>query len=169
MQPVQPCGTYHAVSAGKDLFRSPDGKTVLKVYYFDIIGRPEPARTVWDLCGLSKKDFLASLAKAAGAEGIGFVTAFPHITKVFRYGPDREIIVNARAYATPGMKPLDLARGEGYVEFACMAEALVAAEEFAFWAEARTVAEYLERWSAVRDCPIAAHDKLLAYWTAAKK
>jgi hypothetical protein len=85
--------------------------------------------------------------------------------KVFRFGPDREIIENARAWATQTMKPLDLARGEGYMEFACLAEALVAAEEFAFWAQARTVEEYLDRWSTVTDCPIAVHNKLQAYWS----
>jgi hypothetical protein len=166
MQPVQQCATYHAVSSGRELFRGADGKTALKVYYFDIIGRPDPARTVWKLCGLNRADFLSALGRAEAADGIGFVTAFPHISKVFRFDPQREIIMNVRAYATPQMKPLDLARGEGYMEFACLAEALVAAEEFAFWAEAKTVEEYLGLWSTVDDCLIAVNDKLMSYWKA---
>ena len=165
MQPVKPCDTYHAVSAGKDVLRGADGKTVLKVYFINIIGRSDPSKVVWAECGLAKEDFLKALAETDGAEGVGFVTAFPHITKVFRYGPEAETVVNVRAWSTKDMAPLDLSRSDGYVEFACLAEALIAADEYRLWAEAESVAAYLEKWSDWADGPIVRHDKLGVYWS----
>ena len=50
------------------------------------------------------------------------------------------------------------------MEFACLAEALIAADEYGFWAEAATVEDYLVRWSAFKEGPIVRHDKLLRYW-----
>ena len=158
------CSTYHALVPDRDTFRGPDGKTVFKVYYVDIIGRKDPSRTVWDLCGLEKADFLQSLAGAEGVEGIGFITAFPHITKAFRFGPGAEIVINVRAWNTKDMTDIDLARSQDYVEFACLAEALIAADEFCFWAEADSVDKYLSQWSACTDAPIVRNDKLRQYW-----
>lgn len=161
---VKPCNTYHAVLSGTDMLRLPNGKSVFKVYFVDIVGRKDPARTVWDQCGFSRQDFLASLAKQQGIEGVGFIVAFPHITKVFRFGPEMETVLNVRGWNTKDMSPLNLSRTEGYVEFACLAEAAIAAEEYAFWAEADSVEDYLTHWSAFKDGPVARHDKLLAYW-----
>jgi hypothetical protein len=164
MEPVQPCNTYHGVLKDKALWRAPDGKSAFKVYFVDIIGRSDRARTEWDLCGLGRGAFLDCLARTEGVEGVGFILAFPHITKAFRYGPNAETVLNVRAWRTRDMSPLDLARGEGYVEFACLAEALVAADEYKFWAQAQTVEDYLARWSPWREGAIARHDKLLAHW-----
>ena len=166
MLPIQPCNTYHGVLSSRELYRGADGKSAFKVYFCDIIGRKEPARTVWAQCGLTKADFLKSLDRVATAEGVGFVTAFPHITKVFRFGPEVETNCHVRAWSTKDMKPLDLARGEGYAEFGCFAEAAIAAEEFANWAAAESVEEYLGRWCLSADWPVARNDKLAAYWTA---
>ncbi len=165
MQPIKPCNTYHAVLSSRELYRGADGKSAFKVYFCDIVGRKEPARTVWAQCGLAKADFLKGLAKVESAEGVGFVTAFPHVTKVFRFGPEAETNCNVRCWSTKDLKPLELARGDGYMEFACFAEAAIAAEEFASWAAAKSVEEYLGRWCRAADWPIARNDKLAEYWT----
>ena len=163
MEPIRPCNTYHGKSAGREMVRMPDGKSAFKVYFVDIVGRKQPERFVWDLCGRSQKDFLAGLARL-GIEGVGFVIAFPHITKVYRYGPNPEIVLNVKAYKTDGLTPLSLERGEGYVEFACLAEAVIGADEYEFWAKAKSVEEYLKQWSPFADGPIVDHEKLRRYW-----
>ena len=164
MEPVKPCRTYHAKISGRELFRGGDGKTALKIYYVDIVGRPDSSRTVWAECGLTREAFVRSLGETEGVEGIGFITAFPHITKVFRFGPEVEICMNVRAWDTKSMAAIDLGRSQSYVEFACLAEAALAADEFVYWAECSTVEEYLARWSEYTDGPIACHSKLLTYW-----
>ena len=166
MDPVKACSTYHAVLSGKAMHHGADGRTALKVYFIDIVGRKEPAKTVWEHSGMTMQDFLARLGSTDGVEGVGFVTAFPHITKVFRFGPEAETVMNVRAWNTRGLAPLTLARSQEYVEFACLAEAAIAAEEFAFWAREESVEGYLAHWCAQADWPIGRHDKLLAYWDA---
>jgi hypothetical protein len=164
MLPIKPCNTYHGVLSSRELYRGADGKSAFKVYFCDIVGRKEPARTVWAQCGLAKADFLKSLAKIVSAEGVGFITAFPHIMKVFRFGPEVETNCHVRAWSTQDLKPLDLARGEGYIEFGCFAEAAIAAEEFANWASVKSVEEYLGRWAISANWPVARNDKLAEYW-----
>jgi len=165
MQPIKPCNTYHAVAAGTSLLRCRDGRSVFKVYFLDIIGRPDPARTVWSASGMTPSVWVKQLDGIEGVEGIGFITAFPHITKAFRFGPEAETVLNVRAWSTRDLKPLDLARGDGYAEFACLAEALLAADEYRLWADAETVEAYLRDWSDAVDCRVARHDKLRAAWT----
>jgi hypothetical protein len=97
-------------------------------------------------------------------EGVGFVTAFPHIAKVFRFAPDAEIVLHVKAFNPRDLSPLDLGRAEGYVEFACYAEAVVAADEFHAWGRCRSVPEYLEYWSPGQDTPIVDHAKMRAWW-----
>ena len=164
MKPIKPCNTYHALSAGRESLRLADGKSAFKVYFVDIIGRPEPAQTVWAASGIDRGAFLVLLAQGEQVEGIGFVIAFPHITKVFRFGPEAETVIHVRAFDTRSMAPLDLGRSDGYVEFACLAEALIAADEYRFWAEVVSVEAYLERWSDFADGPLAHNDKLRRYW-----
>jgi len=165
MHPVTPCNTYHArICPRRELVRTPDGRSVFKVYFVDVIGRSNPARTEWDKCSDSKDAFLGRLPGAEGLDGVGFVTAFPHITKAFRYGPENETVVNVRAWSTPSLEPFDLSCADGYVQFACLAEALIAADEYRFWAEADTVEDYLSQWSDCTEAPVCRHDKLLEYW-----
>jgi hypothetical protein len=166
MQCIKPCNTYHAVLNSRELCRLADGKSVFKVYFIDIIGRKELVGTVWAQSGMSVKDFPARLARTDGVEGVGFITAFPHITKVFRFGPEAETVMNVSAWDTRSMAPISLSRSQGYVEFACLAEAAIAADEYNAWARTRTVDEYLQQWSSFADGPIARHDKLLKYWDA---
>ena len=64
MLPIKPCNTYHAVLSSRELYRGADGKSAFKVYFCDIIGRKEPARTVWAQCGLAKADFLKGSARS---------------------------------------------------------------------------------------------------------
>ncbi len=163
MEPIKPCNTYRARTSGNRLLAMPDGKSVFKVYFVDIVERKEPERFEWSLCGRTQDECLAVL-EASGIEGIGFVVAFPHITKVFRYGPGMETVINVRAFNTDGLEPLSLDRGEGFMEFACLAEAIIAADEYLFWARATSVEDYLKEWSSHDDGPIADNSKLKRYW-----
>ncbi len=163
MEPIKPCNTYHGKDAGRDVLKPAGGKTVFKVYFVDIAGRKQPERFVWSLCGRSRKDFMEALAQKQ-IEGVGFVISFPHITKVFRYGPNPEIVLNVKAFKTETLEPLSLERSEGYVEFACYAEAVIGADEYRFWAEAGSVEDYLNKWSSFADGPIVNHAKLFNYW-----
>jgi hypothetical protein len=161
---VQPCKTYRAVDAGRTAVDMPDGRSWFKVYYVSITGRDEPARYEWGKGAFGREDF-EGLLMASDVEGIGFVTAFPHITKVFRFAPSAETVMHVRAFDTRTLAPLALDRGGGWMEFACLAEAVIAADEYRAWAEKTTVKAYLEAWSGFAEAPIAAHDKLLSYWT----
>ncbi|MGE5531028.1 MAG: hypothetical protein ACM3VW_02780 [Bacteroidota bacterium] len=151
MGPVKPCNTYAARPSGTSMYRN--GKSAFKIYYVDIYGRSNPERFEWDRCGRARETVLEGLA-GAGVDGIGAVAAFPHITKVFRFAPSAETIMHVRGYWTPDFSEVDLSREEGYVEFACYAEAIIAAEEYRFWAEASSVAQYLDQWVRWTDAPV---------------
>ena len=88
--------------------------------------------------------------RESGQEGVGFLTAFPHITKVFRYAPKMEILQHVRAFDTKTFAPISLIRDD-FVEFACLAEALLAADEYKAWAAAGSVEEYLRYVSPVEN------------------
>ncbi len=162
---IEKCGTYHAEIENCELVRMPDGKSAFKVYFVSIVGRENPARTEWKLCGLEKAKFLEAF-RASGVEGVGFVTAFPHITKIFCYAPKSEIIMHVRAIDTKTGNPISLERGGGFMEFACLAEALLAADEYAAWAKAASVEEYLAFTSAAKDAPVRDNAKLRRYFEA---
>jgi hypothetical protein len=141
------------------LVRMPDGKSAFKIYYISIIGRDEPARFDWGRCAQTPAAFEALLARS-GWEGVGFVTAFPHITKVFRFAPSMETILHVKAFHTGDLSPMSLEREDGFVEFACYAEAAIAADEYHAWAKAATVEEYLQYRSPFVDGPVRSHRKL---------
>jgi hypothetical protein len=159
---VTPCNPYDARIGGPHLVRLDDGVSAFKVYYVDIVGRDNPSRYEWDKCPLGKDEWLARFRKA-GWDGVGFITAFPHITKIFRFAPDCEILLHVAAYDTQTGAPIDLNRQGGYVEFACYAEALLAADEYRFWAEAETVEQYLALFSDCTAAPVDSNTKLAAY------
>ena len=161
---VTPCKPYRAKLVGREILRGRDELSIFKVYFLDILGRAEPAKYEWAASGMSRDGFLDCLRESDGFEGVGFVTAFPNITKVFRFDPNVETILNVRAWNTSDLKPRDLSRGGGYSEFACLAEALIAADEYGFWARAATVEDYLQQWSVFKEDAIARHDKLAAFW-----
>lgn len=165
MQAPATTNSYHAVIRNRELLHQPDQKSVFKLYYVDIIGRANPERTEWDACGLSRQVYRTMLETLPDLEGIGFITAFPHITKAFRFGPEAETVMNVRAWSTKDLSSIDLSRSANYVEYACLAEAAIAADEFDFWAAADSVESYLEQWSEYREGPIARHDKLRSYWS----
>jgi len=141
----------------------PDGKSAFKVYFVSIVGRDEPARYEWCPCAMTPAQ-VEKAVRDSGAEGVGFVIAFPHITKFFRFAPSMETVLHVRAFQTQGLTPLDLRRDDNYLEFACYAEAAIAADEYHFWAKAPTVAQYLGTFSSFDDGPIASHAKLAAYY-----
>lgn len=160
---IETCRPYRAVDAGRARIAMSDGRSVFKIYYVSITGRDDPARYEWDKGSLSRGEFQKRF-EASGLEGVGFVTAFPHITKVFRFAPSMETVLHVRALETQSLAPLKLDRDGGWVEFACYAEALVANDEYRSWAQAPTVEEYLQAWSAFWEGPIAFHGKLMDYW-----
>lgn len=162
MDPIKPVNTYSAKPSGFAVYRR--DRHVYRVYYVDIVGRAEPERYEWDRCGRDRQTVLNAL-EAAGVEGIGFVVAFPHITKVFRFAPSAETIMHVRAFSTPDFNEISLGREEGYMEFACYAEAIIAAEEYRSWAQAPSVHEYLARQCDWHDATIGSHDKLARYFT----
>ncbi|MFA5028048.1 MAG: hypothetical protein WC713_09235, partial [Candidatus Methylomirabilota bacterium] len=160
------CRTYHGKRVGQTLLRMPDGKSAFKVYYISVVGRDTPERFEWERAPRTPQDFEPAFL-AGGHQGIGFVLAFPHVTKLFRFSPGAETILDVRAFHTDGMRPMDLAREEGFVEFACYAEAVIAAEEYHAWARAASVEAYLASRAVAADFPVERHAKLAAYWQAA--
>jgi hypothetical protein len=157
MHPVAPCQSYAARPAGRTVYEN--GPHAFKVYFIDITGRPRPELYEWDRCGLEREAVLAGL-KRAGVEGVGFVCAFPHIVKVFRFGPENETVLHVRAFDPAAFAELALARADGYVEYACLAESVIADAEYRLWATARTVAEYLAGWADWQPVAVADEGKL---------
>lgn len=164
---IKPCPPYDSRVDGRKLLRLPSGPSAFKIYYVSIPRVENPGRTDWAHSPLKQDGFEAALARLA-PEGVGFVTAFPHITKIFRFAPSAETILHVKAYKTPGLEPLDLAKPDGYLEFACYAEAELARDEYALWAKAKTVEEYLGAFSHFAGGGIADNAKLAAYAGAAK-
>lgn len=163
MPSIKPCQPYRSKTIGKTLVKMPDGKSAFKLYFLSIVGRADRARYEWEHAPLRPADFQA-LFQESGLEGIGFVTAFPHIAKVFRFAPDAETVLHVRAFQTRGLQPLDLARTEQFMEFACYAEAAIAADEYRAWANAGRAQDYLEYFSEFQDGPIKNHAKLADFY-----
>lgn len=160
---IAPCRTYHAQTVGGSLLPMPDGKSVFKVYYISVIGRDKPELYEWRRCPRTHADFERAFV-AGNHEGVGFVIAFPHVTKIYRFSPDGETILDVREFDTDGMADRDCSRSGGYHELACYAEAILAADEYRAWAKAATVDEYLASRSDAADFPVASNAKLAAYW-----
>lgn len=160
---VSPCRPYDARIVDRRTVTLPDGKSVFKLYFVSIVGRDDPSAYEWAHCGIAPADFASALAGRA-VEGVGFVTAFPHITKIFRFAPSAETIMHVTAFRSRDWGEIPLDREDGYVEYACLAEALVAADEYAFWADAENVDSYLAQWSACQGGAIRTTDKLMQYW-----
>lgn len=162
---IAPCRTYHAKTVGRTLLRMPDGRSVFKIYYISVVGRPQRALFEWEHAPRTPQQFEAAFL-AGGHEGIGFVLAFPHVTKVYRFSPEMETILDVRDFNTEGMTPRDCGRSDGYHELACYAEAVIAADEYRAWGAAASVEAYLGFRSEAADFPIVSNAKLAAYWTA---
>ena len=160
---IEKCGSYHGKIEGCELVTMPDGKSAFKIYFVSIVGRDNPSRTEWAHCGIDKQAFIKAF-RESGQEGVGFLTAFPHITKVFRYAPKMEILQHVRAFDTKTFAPISLIRDD-FVEFACLAEALLAADEYKAWAAASSVEEYLRYVSPVENAPVFDNAKLKRYFS----
>jgi hypothetical protein len=143
----------------------PDGKSVFKVYYISVVGRDRPELYEWQHSSRTAADFEKAFL-AGGHEGIGFVLAFPHVTKVYRFSPGGETILDVREFDTVGMTDRDCSRSDGYHELACYAEAAIAADEYRAWAASGAVDEYLAQCSDAADFPVVSNSKLAAYWNA---
>jgi len=160
---IKSCRSYHSRTVWRNLLRMEDGKSAFKVYYLSIVGRDEPAKYEWEYCPLTFEDFESRLL-VDDIEGVGFITAFPHITKIFRFAPSMETVLHVRAFNTTDLAPLDLSREDGYLEFACYAEAAIAAEEYHAWARAGTVEEYLAFRGGFDDGPVVNRAKMADYF-----
>ena len=160
---VSACRLYHSRLAGRSLLRMADGQSVFKMYYVSLTGRAERGRYEWDQSPFGIGDFEA-LFQRGTFEGVGFVTAFPHITKVFRFAPSMETVLHVTAFNTRDLSPLNLGREEGYTEFACLAEAVIAADEYRAWASALSVSDYLRSHSAFKEAPVVDAAKMKRYW-----
>jgi hypothetical protein len=160
---LTPCRTYHAKVVGRRVLRMPDGKSVFKMYYVSVIGRDKPQLYEWERSPRTTADFERMFA-AGGHEGVGFVIAFPHVTKVYRFSPEGETILDVREFNTDGMADRDCTRGDGYHELACYAEAAIAADEYRAWAQSGSVHEYLALYSDASDFPVVSNIKLADYW-----
>ena len=159
---IKPCKPYQAKTVRRSLIRMPDGVSVFKVYFFSLLGRDETARYEWAQSAVTPDQF-ETLFSALPLEGVGFVTAFPHITKMFRFAPSAETVMHVRAFQTHDVSPLSLEREDGYLEFACYAEAVVAADEYRFWAEAASVKAYVAMLSEFVNGAVVNPAKLAAY------
>ena len=160
---LKPCKPYHARTVAQSILHMPDGKSVFKVYYISIIGRDTPEIYEWQYSPLTIPQFEQSFL-GKGYQGLGFVTAFPHVTKIFRFSPYMETILDLTEFLTPEMRPRDSSRGDDSREFACYAEAVIAAEEYHAWARAQSVPEYLAFRCSASDFPVVDHAKLANYW-----
>jgi hypothetical protein len=160
---INPCQTYHARVDRVTFLRMPDGLSAFKVYYLSITGRARPELYEWAACPRTIGEFETAFL-TSGIEGVGLVTCFPHITKVFRFSPGNETVLDVRELDTATLQSIDATRGEGFHEFACLAEALIAAEEYRAWASARSVGEYLTYRCDLTDFPVLSNTKLNEYW-----
>ncbi len=160
---IEACSSYQAHVDDFRVVRKTDGKSVFKVYYCSITGRPSPERFEWSKCALDKEQFAEDFA-ASAYEGVGFLTAFPHIVKVFRFAPKNEILEHVCAFKPQDGGVISLEREEGFYEFACLAEAVLANAEFKYWARANSVEEYLAQRSDETDFAIRNSAKLQQYW-----
>jgi hypothetical protein len=143
MTKIQNCQPYNAHLDGHSLLRMPDGLSVFKVYYLTITGREKRELYEWDHAAHTREEFEKSFL-SKGQQGVGFVTCFPHITKVFRFSAANETVLDVREFTTATLQPVDMTRGDAFHELACYAEAVIAAEEYKAWAEAGSVEQYLE-------------------------
>jgi len=172
---ISVCLPYHSRTVGRKLIHMSDGKSAFKLYFISITGRQEPERYEWEHTSLNREEVTTQWEQSQRVRGIGFLTIFPHITKLFRFSPARETILEVHAFRTADQSPMDLSLGgsslgdsslgDSWMEFACYAEAAIAGDEYRAWAQAESVGEYLRSFSDFGDGPITSHDKL-ARWFA---
>ena len=159
---IAPCRTYHAVTSSVNLIEIPHRKSAFKIYYLSIIGRDKPEVYEWEHCTLTKDEFESTLITSS-QEGVGFVTAFPHITKNFRFAPEMETVLDISEFDMERLMGKDCSREGGYHEFACYAEAIIAAEDYHAWAKAETVSNYLAYRCSTTDFPVSSNSKLAEF------
>ena len=143
-----------------------DGKSVFKIYYISIVGRDRPEQYEWEQSPHTQADFEKAFLTGKH-EGVGFVIAFPHVTKVFRFSPGAETVLDVREFDTAGMRPKDCSRSDGSHEFACYAESVISAAEYEAWASATAIDAYFAFRCHRTDFPVVSNTKLAAYWKQA--
>ena len=160
---IKQCRMYHAHTIEKNILRMPDQKSIFKIYYLSIIGRDTPELFEWEHCLYTQANFEQKFLLGKH-EGIGFVIAFPHIVKIFRFSPYNETVLDVREFHTVDMQSKDCSRDDGSHEFACYAESVISADEYEAWANATTVKDYTAFRCRKTDFSIASNMKLTTYW-----
>jgi len=160
---ITPCKPYHAVLDHFALLQAPDGRSAFKLYYLSVVGRPQRETYEWAFSAIQRPAFERRLIDS-GLAGVGFITAFPHVTKIFRFSPYSETVLDVQVFNTADLTPRDTTRPDGVPEFGCYAEVLIAGEEYRAWAGAQTVEAYLQARCTLDDFPVAQHTKLAAYY-----
>ena len=163
---IAECKPYHAQTIGQNILRMPDGKSVFKIYYLSVIERNRPEEYEWQYSPCTQEHFEKTFL-GGDHEGLGFVIAFPHVAKIFRFSPGQETLLDVSEFHTGAMRPRDCSRKDGSHEFACYAEAVIAAAEYGAWARAKTIEEYLAFKCDKSDFPVVSHVKLATYWKSA--
>lgn len=134
---------------------------VFKIYFVDILNREQKNKYVWEYAEITKKDLLNGIEKLH-PQGIGFIIAFPHVFKIFRFGPSIETNLYSIAYNPKTMERLTL-QEEGWLELGCLAEIEISFDEFTFWATSPNVEDYLLNFSSKGNGSILDHSKLFNY------
>ena len=156
--PASPPYTSEAV--GTELLRIND-RSLLKLYFLQILDRTERSRYEWDFSARSKEETVDQL-KMQGIDGVGFACIFPHIAKVFLFGSSSgccETNLYVRAFQGDPLQPISLECGTG-MEVACAGEMDLAAKEFSLWRRCRSVGEYLDQFVIPERCGFENHLKL---------
>ena len=159
--PASPTYTSEAVKT--DLL-STGGKSLLKLYFLQILDRTERSKYEWNFNARSKEEVVFQL-QAQGIDGVGFACIFPHIVKVFLFGSSDgcyETNLYVRAFRGDPLESTSLEYGSG-MEIACAGEIDIAAKEFALWRRCRSVEEYLDSFVEPERCGFENHQKLKVF------
>ncbi len=145
----------------------PEGQSGFEVYFRSVIRKEESHLFEWQSCDDTPADFDNRLVNS-GIEGVGFITAFPHITKVFGYSPQTETVVDVGYLDTHSFERVSSDRGERRDEHACYAEAVIVVDEYHAGAAAKTAPDDLKDFSRSIDYLFARAGKLANYWNLAQ-
>ena len=136
------------------------------VYVLSVIEREQPHVFDWQSYDYTPADFENRVN--SGIRGLGFITGFPGITKIFRYPSQIETVVDVGCFDVRLFEGVSSDRGEGYYEFACYAKAVIVADAYHAWPNAKTAPDYLKFFSTSTDPPFAWPGKLATYLNSAE-
>ena len=91
--------------------RCPTVELRFEVYCLSVIGKEQSHLFDWQSCDYTSDDFENRVH--SGIQSVGFITAFWRITKVFRYSPQTEMVVDVGYPDTRSFKSVSSDRGGG--------------------------------------------------------